>query len=85
MKTKIAARVFGYASLGCSLLFWIGLGLSYFPAAPQLDSTGPFWVGLSAIALVLGVVAAVLRSRVSLIAIPLAVITFLLCLIVMAT
>jgi len=84
-KLKIAARGFAYASLSCSLFFWGGLVLSYFPAAPQLDFTGPFWVVVLAVALVLGIVAAVLRTRLSLLVIPLAFVTFLLAYVVMVT
>jgi hypothetical protein len=47
MAIKVSANHFAYAGLVCSLLFWSGLILSYFPGAPKLDLPGVRWLAIS--------------------------------------
>ena len=63
MAIKISANHFACASLVCSLLFWSGLILSYFPGAPKLDLPRVRWLAIQGVGVVLGVVAAVLDFR----------------------
>jgi hypothetical protein len=78
MAIKVSANHFAYASLVCSLLFWSGLILSYFPGAPKLDLPGMQWLAIQGVGVVLGVVAAVLnfRRKLWILAVALAVMTF---------
>jgi hypothetical protein len=77
---KISANHFAYASLVCSLLFWSGLVLSYFPSAPKLLDLVPGvrWLAIQGVGVVLGVVAAVLdfRKKLWILAVALALVTF---------
>jgi hypothetical protein len=78
MAIKLSANHFAYASLVCSLLFWSGLILSYFPGAPKLDLPGMRWLAIQGVGVVLGVVAAVLnfRKKLWILAVALALVTF---------
>ena len=78
MAIKLSANHFAYASLVCSLLFWSGLILSYFPGAPKLDLPGMRWLAIQGVGVVLGVVAAVLnfRKKLWVLAVALALVTF---------
>jgi hypothetical protein len=72
MKIKFSANHFAYASLVCSLSFWLGLILSYVPGAPRLDLPGVRWLAIMGVGVVLAGVAAVLRSKLWPLAIPFA-------------
>jgi len=78
MTMKVSSSHFAYASFACSLLFWSGLVLSYFPSAPKLNLPGVQWLAIQGLGVVLGIVAAVLnfRKRLWIPAIALALVTF---------
>ncbi|HJX83745.1 MAG TPA: hypothetical protein VJ723_05325 [Candidatus Angelobacter sp.] len=85
--SKTFATTFSYASLACSLLFWAEMVLNSLEVAPhwQLRQlTAWSWLGISASGVVLGIVGAVRGSKLSVLAIPLALITFLFVFIVSA-
>jgi hypothetical protein len=61
MTSKVSANQFAYASLVCSLSFWLGLILSYVPGAPRLNFPGVLWLAIMGAGVALAVVAAVLN------------------------
>jgi hypothetical protein len=64
MQTKSLAKVFGYASLVCSLSFWVVLTLHYIPGFPKnIDLPFGYWALIWLVAMVLAVVATALGSR----------------------
>ncbi|HEV3419601.1 MAG TPA: hypothetical protein VG075_04815 [Candidatus Acidoferrum sp.] len=78
---------FAYASLGCSLAFWLVFALYYvqvdlhlrIPGWRWLESIASWqWVLFEAFALLLAIVAAVFRAKLWPIALPVAFLTFLL-------
>ncbi len=74
---KFSGNPFAYASLVCSLSFWLWLALGYIPAAPKLNFlTAGYWQGISAVAVILAGVAAARRSKLWPLVIPLALGTF---------
>ena len=61
---KRTANLFGYASLVCSLLFWVLLPLRLIPGFPTaIDLSFSYWFILWAVGLVLSFVAATGSSR----------------------
>ena len=59
MNSKSSANAFGYASLICSLSFWVLLSLHYIPGFPKgIDLSFNYWVAIWAVAIVLALVAA---------------------------
>ncbi len=61
MRTK--QSIFGYASLTCSLAFWVLLALHHVPGFPKgLDLNFSSWVVVWVVAIVLALVAAVRSS-----------------------
>jgi hypothetical protein len=74
MTVKLSANHFAYASLVCSLSFWLGLVLSYVPGAPRLNFSGTWWLAIMGVGTALAVVAAVLNfeRRVWILAVALA-------------
>ncbi len=61
MTLKFSANHFAYASLVCSLSFWLGLILSYVPGAPRLNFSGVWWLAIMGVGVALAIVAAVLN------------------------
>jgi hypothetical protein len=78
MALKFSVNHFAYASLVCSLLFWLGLILSYAPVAPRLINSipGGWWLVIEGAGIALAAVAAVLQSKLWRLAVPLALGTF---------
>jgi|HubBroStandDraft_4_1064222.scaffolds.fasta_scaffold27859_5 hypothetical protein len=64
MNKKLVADVSASASLICPFSFWLGFGLSHMPSLPQLNLSPLHWLGVEALAVVLAIVAALLRSRI---------------------
>jgi len=60
-KPKRLGNTFAYASVLCSLAFWVGFVLSYFPTKIRFDFNAFNWLRLMAAAILLAVVA---RDRV---------------------
>jgi hypothetical protein len=58
------ANFSAYASLVCVFLFWLGFGLSHMPNFPQFNLSPLHWLGVEALAVVLAILAALLRSRI---------------------
>lgn len=62
MRTK--RSIFGYASLTCSLAFWVLLALHLIPGFPRrIDLPFGGWVAIWVVAIVLALVASVRSSR----------------------
>jgi hypothetical protein len=62
MNTKSSASAFGYASLVCSLSFWVLLALRLIPGFPRIDLSFNYWLAIWTVDLVLAFVAAVRDS-----------------------
>ncbi len=77
MVVKFSSDTFAFTSLACSLSFWLGLILSYIPGVPRLNLPGLGWLAILAIGVVLAGVAAIRRSKLWPLAVPLALGTFL--------
>jgi hypothetical protein len=61
---KGRASIVGYASLTCSLAFWVLLALHHIPGFPKrIDLTLNYWVAVWIAALILAFVAAARSSR----------------------
>lgn len=58
MKTHSSANAFGYASLVCSLSFWVLLALRLIPGFPRIDFSFNYWLAIWAVGIVLAFVAA---------------------------
>ena len=80
--SKAFANTFAYASLACSLLYWAEVVLGNLVNAPKWELPPWGWLGTSASAVVLGIVGAVRGSKLSVLTIPLALVTFLFALLV---
>jgi hypothetical protein len=78
MTIESSSNLFVCGSLTCSLLFWLGLILSYFPGSPTIGVSGGHWLAILGIGILLGVVAAVLNfeKKLRILAVALALITF---------
>jgi hypothetical protein len=85
---------FAYASLACSLSFWLAGALSYLQTGPHLRLPGLRWVVtlpgwmwalFEAFALLLAIVATALRSKLWTIALPVALLMFLLTMYIMGS
>lgn len=85
---------FAYASISCSLSFWLAYVLGYLQTAAHLDVSilrwidtlpGWKWALFEAFALLLAIVATALGSKLWRIALPVALLMFLLIMYVMAT
>jgi len=61
MTLESSSGLFSWASLVCSLSFWLGLILSYFPHAPQMNFSGAHWLAILGAGGVLSIVAEVLN------------------------
>jgi len=62
MNSKTSANAFGYASLICSLSFWVLLALRLIPGFPRIDFSFNYWLAIWTVGLVLAFVAAALGS-----------------------
>ncbi len=60
MNRKASANAFGYASLICSLSFWVLLALRLIPGFPRIDFSFNYWLAIWTVGLVLAFVAAAL-------------------------
>lgn len=58
MNRKASANAFGYASLICSLSFWVLLALRLIPGFPRIDLSFNYWLAIWTVGLVLAFVAA---------------------------
>jgi len=58
MNTKSSANASGYASLVCSLSFWVLLALRLIPGIPSIDISFNYWLAIWTVGLVLAFVAA---------------------------
>jgi len=85
---------FAYASLACALSFWLAGALSYLQTGLDIRLSGLGWVVtlpgwkwalFEAFALLLAIVATVLRSKLWRIALPVAFLMFLLTMYIMGT
>jgi hypothetical protein len=56
-RPKRLGNTFAYASVLCSLAFWVGFVLSYFPSKIRFDFNAFNWLRLMAAAILLAVVA----------------------------
>jgi len=83
---RLSASI-AYASLACSVAFWLALGLDYLLGGLHMSPPGWRWVVslpgwkwtlFEAFGLLLAIVATVLRARVWPLALPVAFLTFLL-------
>ena len=63
MDSKSLADAFGYASLVCSLSFWILLALRLVPRFPRIDLSFNYWLAIWIVGLVLAFVAAARGSK----------------------
>jgi len=63
------------ASIVCSLGFWIGFGLSYFPAKIRFNFGGFNWLRIMAGAVALAAAATLLHSKLSRVALVAALVT----------
>ena len=62
MNSKASANAFGYASLICSLSFWVLLALRLIPGFPRIDLSFNYWLAIWTLGLVLAFVAAAIGS-----------------------
>lgn len=76
MTIKFSGNHFAYASLVCSLSFWLCLILSYIPGGPRLELPGVRWLAIQGLGVVLAGAAAVRHSKLWPLAIFLALGTF---------
>lgn len=83
--TERLGTVFAYASLGCTLLFWVEFALSRVPGVPGQNLTGFQWFKIMAVAVVLAVAAIPLRSKLWKLSLPVAIAMFLFIMYVMGT
>ncbi len=75
---KFSGNSFAYASLGCSLSFWLWASLGFIPTAPRLNFlTAEHWLVILAVAVILAGVAAARRSKLWPLAILLVLGTFI--------
>ncbi len=85
----MTAKPYGHASasvsLFCSLLFWLGLGLSYASRAPQINLTPSRWLIIELVAVVFAGIAAVCHAKIWPIALSLALCTLFFTLYVIAS
>ena len=83
---NLSSNLFAYASLACSVLFWLGLILSCFPRSHTIDVSGEHWLAILGTGVSLGIVAGVVNfeKRLWILALALALITFFFVLYVMA-
>ena len=58
MTFECSSNVLSYASFFCSLSFWLGALLSYFPGAPRINCSGAIWLAILGAGILLAVVAA---------------------------
>jgi hypothetical protein len=89
-----SANCFAYASLACSRSFWLAAGLDYLQTGPRLRLPGLTWVVtlpgwkwalFEALALLLAIIATALRSKLWRIALPVALLMFLLTMYIMGS
>jgi hypothetical protein len=94
LKKERLSGSFAYASLACSLSFWLAGALSYLQTGLHLRLPGLGWVGnllgwqwalFEAFALLLAIVATTLRAKLWRIALPVALLMFLLTMYIMGT
>src|SRR6266403_62643 len=94
MTREHVPNMLAYASLVCSLSFWLAFGLSYLQTASHLRLLGLAWVVrlpgwrwalFEAFALLLAIVATALRSKLWVIALPVALLMFLLTMYIMGS
>jgi hypothetical protein len=80
MRLESSSNLFAYASLICSLSFWLAAILSRFPHAPGINFSGAHWLEILGGGIVLAVVAAVLNfeKKLWILAAALAIVTFFL-------
>jgi hypothetical protein len=80
MMIKFSANHFAYASLICTLSFWLGAILSRFRGVPGIDLSGVHWLEILGVGVALAVVAAVLNfeKKLWILAVVLALGTFFL-------
>jgi len=85
MTLESSSNLFACGSLTCSLLFWLGLILSYFPGFPTISVSGRHWLAILGTGISLGVVAAVVNfeKKLWILAVVLALTTFFFVLYVM--
>jgi len=73
---RTAANVSAFASLVCALSFWLGFALSHAPRLPQLNLSPLHWLAVEGLAVVLAIIATILRSRFWATSLALAVVMF---------
>ena len=79
MTSESSSAAFAYASLVCSLSFWLCLMLSYFESVVTASLSGGRWLAIQGTGILLAVVAAVLNfeKRLWIFCLGLALVTFL--------
>jgi hypothetical protein len=87
MTLESSSNLFSLASLVCSLSFWLGAILSYFPGAPGINLSGAHWLAILGIGAILAVAAAVLnfQKKLWIFALLLAIATFFFVMYVIST
>ena len=77
MTRRTVGNISAFSSLVCALSFWLGFALSHAPRLPQLNLSPLHWLTIEGMAVVLAIVATILRSRLWATSLTLAVAMFL--------
>ena len=78
MTLESIANLLAHSSVACSLSFWLWAILNIIPGMPRFDIPGPWWLAIMGIGVLLSGAAALGRSKLWLLATPLALGMFLL-------
>jgi len=77
MSLESLANFFGYASLACFFSFWLWAILNSIPNGPKLALPGLWWLGIMGVGIACAGIAAIGRSKLWFLAMPLAIGMFL--------